>query len=760
MIEDQELRTLFKTECEEHLQSLDAGLLRLEQDPADSTTLEQMFRDAHSLKGAARMLGVMDIGQIAHRFEDILGAARHGKVTLTSQTVDRLYHGLDAIRKLVHEAVSGEASEIDLQAILADLADIEDALPADSPPPTSPEKTAQSPVPSASHTLPGQNGASELAPSAPAPPPPAIKYQLDTIRVEARKLDALMTQAGELSVTQLRIARRLAEVEELARLWEEWNRVHAAVGASRGKTNGTAVNGRARRAVPSDPRTSQRWRQMGMLLGRLRESIYLDSARLNLITNEIESGIQSIRMLPLSTLFNLFPRMVRDLAREQGKEVQLLIEGGETRADKRILEEMKDPLMHMLRNSIDHGLEPPDEREQHGKPRQATIRLRAYQTTNNIIIEVADDGRGLNTEAIARKAVQRGILHPDELAAMSPAQIHELIFASGLSTSDLITDISGRGVGMDVVRANVEQLKGTIHVESTPSQGTTFRVRLPITVATTRVLVVAAMERVYALPIEFVHTTQMVSEGEIFTIEGSETVTIEGKPISIARLADILETGSVPSEADPIGQEQAFPCVILSVNGIEVGLLVNELLGVQEVVLKPHNAILQRVRNVAGATILGAGEVCMVLNAHDLVKSVQRRPAHSIHTQRPTKKKRQLRLLLAEDSITTRTQEKRILEAAGYEVVTAVDGLDAYNKLNTQTFDALISDVEMPNMDGLTLTAKVRQNNQFQELPIILITSLASEADRKRGIEVGANAYITKSAFDQELLLSTLRRLI
>ena len=562
--------------------------------------------------------------------------------------------------------------------------------------------------------------------------------------MDTRILDMLMTQAGELAVTKTHIASRVSEVEEVEEIAE----------------------------------LGMRNAELTAKIQNLKSQIGADSARLDFIASKLEDGIRAIRLIPLSTIFNLYPRMVRDMAKGQSKEVELVIEGGETAADKRIIEEMKDPVMHMIRNSIDHGIESPEERERHGKPKVGTIRLRAYQTGDSIFIEVSDDGKGLDIEAIKRTAVKRKLCMEEEIAAMTPSRIEALIFRTGFSTSPFVTEVSGRGVGLDVVRENVERLKGTVSLETSPGAGCRFVVKLPLTLATVRVLIVEVNGRAYAIPVEYVETSRFVSNEEIFPVAGRKTISLDGQPVSIARLADLLQIRastlpSIPSRQgrggifapSPLagegrGEGEKSPCLILSVNNEKIGLLVDALVDEQEVVLKPHSAILKHVRNVSGATILATGEVCMVLNPPDIIRSIRKLEAPAAPERPVEEAARKKSVLLAEDSITTRTQEKRILEGAGYEVVTAVDGLDALNKLNSRTFDAVVSDILMPNMDGLTLTEKIRQDKRFKELPVILVTTLASDEDRKRGLEAGANAYIAKPAFDQKMLLEIVGRLI
>jgi len=715
MIEDKELRSLFKIESEERLQHLDDGLLRLEKTPSDQSLLEDLFREAHSLKGAARMLGLAEIQTLAHQLEDALGAARKGEAMLPPEAVAGMYPTLETIRRLVQIEI-GEPERADSEVPNAEL------------PPAAQPRVESTPAIS----------------QAAAPKPQA--FRIETIRVNPRKLDALLTQAGELTVTKIRIARRLTEMDELLDYCEEWGR---AVHSGQVSTN-------------AGEQIAQRLEPLQEMLDHLRGDAYEDSARLDFIADQLESGIRTLRLLPMSTLFGLFPRLVHDLARDQRKEVALVVEGEDTVADKHVLEEMKDPLMHMLRNAIDHGIEAPEPREQAGKPRAGTIRIKASQTPASIVIEVNDDGRGLDIEEIRRTALKRGMHSEEELAGMSVAQIQSLILMPGFSTSSLITDVSGRGVGLDVVRNNVERLKGTLQIESAPGKGLTLRAQLPISLATVRVLIAATSGHRYALPVEHVQFSRKVPLHELYAMEGRQTVSIDGHPVSVARLDELLgmaDTGmrNPDSSRNP---QNTVVCVILGVGEERFGLMVDDVVDELEVVLKPQSRLLKRVRNVSGATILETGEVCMVLNPHDLLKTLCKKSVSavpvSVDKTAPAKKV----LLLAEDSITTRTQEKRILEGAGYEVVTAVDGADAYNKLGTRSFAAVVSDIEMPNMTGLALTERIRADRKYAELPIILVTSLASAEDQRRGLEAGANAYVSKPSFDQRVLLDCLARLI
>jgi two-component system, chemotaxis family, sensor kinase CheA len=496
----------------------------------------------------------------------------------------------------------------------------------------------------------------------------------------------------------------------------------------------------------------------------MNNSGYDDTARLEIVSSDLESGIRNLRSLPMSTIFSLFPRTVRDLAKQLGKEVNLVVEGADTLADKQILEAIKAPISHLIRNAIDHGIESPQERQTQGKPAISQLRLHAYQTFNAVCIEIQDDGRGLDLNAIKQTALRQQLYSEAELAAMNTAQIQSMILAAGFSTRTSISEISGRGVGLDVVRANVEQLKGNLQIESTEGKGCLFRLILNTNLATTFVLMVEANQTIYALPLEYVQTMKTIAPKDIFEIEGSPTITFDGESVSIVWLTDLLglAKGSAPTP-NPYSEIKYFSCIIMQVGSERMGLLVDALLEQQQIVMKPQSKLLKRVRNIAGAMIRGNGEVCMVLNPQDLFKSArQRNLAIAVEelSLSPLSKPAKQKILLCDDSIPIRTQLQRILEGYGYDVTPAIDGKDGFEKLQMGHFDAVVSDVQMPNLDGLGLTAKIRQMPEYEELPVILVTTLASEEDKRLGTQAGANAYITKGDFDQRVLLDILRRLI
>src|SRR4028119_427524 len=730
MIQDEELRNLYKVASADHIQKIEAGLLHLEKNPLDRSQLEQLLREMHSLKGDSRMLGVKDAETLTHQMEDILGGVKRNERVLSPPVMNCLYHGLDAIRKIAQEAVTGQPAGVSVFHVLAQLmgADSSDELPQTQ------ETLAQSNGAASAQSIGEQPLVFKDAVQIKEPVEAAAEalalapdYQIDTIRVESQKLDKLLTQASELAVTKGRIGDRVAEIDKILALWEEWGR-EAFVSR-------LTFDELERRWQTSELQPLQnfynlletRLEQLGGLLNRLRTTTSEDNAKLETVANELESGIHSLRLLPFSTIFNLFPRTVRDLAKQQGKDVNLLLEGGDNTVDKRILEEMKDPLLHLLRNAIDHGIETPQERQSLGKPASATIRLRGYQVGSTVSIEVIDDGRGLDVEAIKQAAMSRGVRSPQELAEMSTAEIQALIFAPGFSTRTAVTEISGRGVGLDVVRSNVERLKGNIQVEFTPLRGCLFRITLNSSLSTTDALIVQVSQHPYAIPVGFVEAMQLVSPQEVFATDGTQTLPFQGESVTVTWLADLLGLPvKAPASTKALrAASKSIPCIILRIGSERLALLVDTIVEQQDIVLKPQSQLLKRIRNISGATILGTGEVCMVVNPPDLFKSA-RKAITSVTVRELTEQaKVKQKILLVEDSIPIRTQMKRILESAGYDVTAAVDGEDGFNKLRVGSFKAVVSDVQMPNLDGLGLTAKIRHFPEYKDLPVILVTTLA-----------------------------------
>ncbi|HHP7229929.1 MAG TPA: response regulator [Xenococcaceae cyanobacterium] len=746
-IEDDELRELYKIASTDHIDKIESGLLHLENHPDDQAKLEELLRATHSLKGDSRMLGVEEAEMLVHQMEDLLNEVRESQSLVSEGLCDRLYQGVDAVKKIAREAVTGEPSGVSLFHVVAQMMGAEEA---------GETETAEASKPAKVVATERQVVTSEKIPTNDAS---VVEHQIETVRVDFNKLDTLMEQAGELLATKMRLARRDQDVFHMAQLWEDWSR-NLSLNQSLFQELESRLTPEELAPLQQFEQINQRYlEQLGGFVTKLQTVVVEDNARLETVTNDLESGIRKLRVVPLSSIFNLFPRLVRDLGKQLHKKIDFQIEGGDTAVDKRILEEIKDPLTHLIRNAIDHGLETPEARASVGKSPTASLTLKGYQNANNIIIEITDDGKGLDIAQIRATALRRCAYTEAELESMSDEQIHSLIFAPGFSTRTEVSEISGRGVGLDVVRANVERLKGTIQVKSVPNQGCQFQIILPTSLSTIPVLLVEVNQTPYALPIDFLDKMVLIPKTDIFQLEGTPTISWNDEPLSVVWLADLLKL-SAPSNGSFV--QPTIPCVIIKVGSERLGLFVDDFLDQQNIILKPQSKLLQKIPNISGTTILSGGDVCMVLNPRDLLLTATQGTGFAsersqVLTQAPVKPK----VLLVEDSLPIRTQVKRILEGAGYDVTVAVDGLEGFKTIRAgKAFDAVVSDVEMPNLSGLEMTTRIREYAEYEELPIILVTTLAKEADKRKGAEAGANAYLTKGDFDQNLLLNTLKRLI
>jgi two-component system chemotaxis sensor kinase CheA len=490
-----------------------------------------------------------------------------------------------------------------------------------------------------------------------------------------------------------------------------------------------------------------------------------DQRSLRQMVDEHLNAMKQVLMLPVTTLVEVFPKLVRDLAREQGKEVDLVIRGAEIEIDKRILQELKDPLIHLLRNCVDHGLEKPETRAHQQKPARGTIALIiSAKDSRQVEMLISDDGAGIDVKHVRAAAIKAGVITDEAAEKLSPQETLALIFQSGISTSEIITNISGRGLGLAIVREKVEKLGGSVTVETFPGAGTTFRLRMPLTLATFRGVLVRACGQLFILPTIHVERTVRVHPDEIQTVEIRETIRFEGQVLALVKLGDVLglpvsTTGSDQNNDLSLATADHIAVLILVSAEKRIAVQVDEVLTEEEVLVKGLGKQLSRVRNISGATILGAGTVVPIINVADLMVSAVRPGAAALarFEKVPT---HIARIMVAEDSITARSLLKTILETGGFQVSTAVDGVDAYTQLVSGEFDLVVSDVDMPRMSGFELTSKIRGDKKLADLPIVLVTALESRRDRERGIEVGANAYIIKSSFSQNNLLKVIQRLL
>ncbi len=747
----------FRAELQDHLKTLNECLLALEKGPAEQDReklLADLFRAAHSIKGGAQAVGLPDIKTIAHCLEDVLGALQEGRLPSSPDLLDVLFAATDALEAAMAAQVKGErAPSRKMGDLLARLAAAARGDFGPAPSQAAPEREgADSPRAGADETAPP-----EVSQPGPSPAPqPARAGGDETIRVDTAKLDALMSSTGELVVAQMRLEQRLGELRALQQRVDDWQRSWRQVRGNYSRLARRDGHGAEVAALLDFLRRYDRgFHGLADGVDGLLRQLGRDCRTLKLLSKELPDVARRTRMLPVANVFDMFPRMARDLARERGKQVDLVIEGAETEVDRHVLEALKDPVTHLVRNAVDHGIEPPEKRQRAGKPPRGTVRLRAAHQGNNVVLEVADDGAGIDLEGVRRAALKAGALSAEEAADLDQARAVDLIFRPGLSTYSEPTDISGRGVGLDVVRQNVERLHGSIRVETASGRGTAFTLTLPLTLATSHVLLAETAGETVALPTAAVQRILRVEAAQVRSVEGKPVIQVEGRPVPLLSLARVLELEG--DERRPSADPKLL-AVIVRVGDRRAAFRVDRLHGTQEVIVKGLGPQLRGVRNLSGVTVLGSGKVVVILNPSDLLGSARATPVRP-EAFRPHVPPRR-RVLVVDDSITTRALEKSILQSAGYEVLAAADGQEAWALVQSESLDAVVADSKMPNMDGFALTEKVKGEDRYRELPVVLVTSLETPADKARGLQAGADAYITKSTFDQRELLATLERLM
>jgi two-component system, chemotaxis family, sensor kinase CheA len=793
------LLATFRVEADEHLKAMSAGLLELEKNPAadrQAEIIETVFREAHSLKGAARSVNLKEIESVCQPLESVLAALKSNKLAVSPPLFDLLYQAIDVLGDLLApDAGAPETRQTMLAQMIRQLDDALQGKFESTAKALQPEQQApavplyETPVEIApvEMSVPVEVAATAeaAAPVAMAAPSPAASLASATVRVSTQKLDAVMRQVEELLSPRLAAAQRARELREAVGSFALWKKQRAhmrpvlrtieryAEKTGKGNSNGAGLPKFPAQELPKLleylEAEQQFMKTLEERLLRLSKFAAHDWRALAGMSDSLLHDVKEMHLLPFFSMLEIFPRFTRELARDQGKLVELAIRGGEIEIDQRILEEMKDPLMHLLRNCIDHGIEQSALRQGKGKPPHGTITVAIVQKDGGKIeIMVADDGIGIDAAKVKAAACKLGLVSAEEAETLAEQEAQALIFQSGISTSPIITDISGRGLGLAIVREKVERLGGIVALESHQDGGTTFRITLPLMLATFRGVLVRAGEHSFVIPALNVERVARVAQQDIRTVENRATILLDGQAVALAGLGDVLELPNPVSpdrRATGKAPEQAT-VIVLGMGRERVAFRVDEILGEQEVLVKTLGAQLSRVRNVTGASVLGTGQVVAVLNVPDLLKSAVQRPTASPVTagksivDGKTEAAPRQSILVVEDSITSRALLKNILESAGYLVTTAVDGMDAYTTLKTGTFDLIVSDVEMPRMDGFDLTAKVRADKQLGELPVVLVTALGSREHRERGIDAGANAYIVKSDFDQSNLLEVVQRLI
>jgi len=750
----------FLGEAEDRIDALNEDLLALEtEDPGvRGAAVQRLFRSAHSLKGAARAVGLGAIESLCHRMEDLLAGVRDGTRALDKPLVDLCFAAVDAVATMTGKHAAGEQPDEALATTL--LARLDAAFAADQPPAEQlVEALAEEPVeepvddsvirsvPEPSHgASSGPTGNAEAEADADAACDPATEAAPDvarsspaTLRVAATRVESLLDESGELVLAHRRVDRRL---HALADITEQIKRQGGRLGGDRVST-----------AAGADG--AQRWQQVLLGLEAVVGELRRDERSLGRIAGRLNRTAQAVRMTPFASACRGLARVARDVASDEGKRVELTVEGGDVELDRFVVERLRDPLLHLVRNAVGHGLETPSEREAAGKPPIGRVTLRASLRGDTVQITVTDDGRGVDHEALRARAEASGLAIPDE-----DRQLEQILFQPGFTTAQRTTRFSGRGVGLDVVKSEVEALHGSIDLDAAPGGGCRFALMVPLTLTAIRALLVASGGRIFALPSATVIGLARIGRDDVRDLPTGQAIKYGERLVPLRHLGSLLGLGDAvmfPTQ----GKQQV---AIVGHAGATIALAVDELQAETEILVKELGPRLEGLDFVSGATVLEHGGIALILNAPALARTLERAAPPCAPVAGPDADDAPAgsgkRLLVADDSVTTRMLLIGVLEGAGYDVCAVPDGMAAWERLQRESFDLVVSDVEMPRMDGFGLTERLRSSAEHRALPLILVTGLEKEEQRLRGLAVGANAYLVKSGFESHSLLETIETLV
>ncbi|MDU9760561.1 chemotaxis histidine kinase/response regulator CheAY2 [Helicobacter pylori] len=782
----QEIMEDFLIEAFEMNEQLDQDLVELEHNPEDLDLLNRIFRVAHTIKGSSSFLNLNILTHLTHNMEDVLNRARKGEIKITPDIMDVVLRSIDLMKTLLvtirdtgSDTNNGKENEIEeavkqLQAITSqNLESAKETSGTKEAPqkevkeeakeeikenkakaPTTENPTSDNPLADEpdldyanmsaeeveaeierllnkrqeadkerraqkkQEAKPKQEVAPKTETKAKAKADteenkaPSIGVE-QTVRVDVRRLDHLMNLIGELVLGKNRLIRIYSDVEERydgEKFLEELNQVVSSISA---------------------------------------------------VTTDLQLAVMKTRMQPVGKVFNKFPRMVRDLSRELGKSIELIIEGEETELDKSIVEEIGDPLIHIIRNSCDHGIEPLEERRRLNKPETGKVQLSAYNEGNHIVIKISDDGKGLDPVMLKEKAIEKGVISERDAEGMSDREAFNLIFKPGFSTAKVVSNVSGRGVGMDVVKTNIEKLNGIIEIDSEVGVGTTQKLKIPLTLAIIQALLVGVQEEYYAIPLSSVLETVRISQDEIYTVDGKSVLRLRDEVLSLVRLSDIFKVDAI------LESNSDVYVVIIGLADQKIGVIVDYLIGQEEVVIKSLGYYLKNTRGIAGATVRGDGKITLIVDVGammDMAKSIKVNITTLMNESENTKSKNSPSdyvVLAIDDSSTDRAIIRKCLKPLGITLLEATNGLEGLEMLKNgdKIPDAILVDIEMPKMDGYTFASEVRKYNKFKNLPLIAVTSRVTKTDRMRGVESGMTEYITKP-YSGEYLTTVVKRSI
>lgn len=793
----QEILEDFLIEAFEMIEQLDQDLVELENRPEDLELLNRIFRVAHTIKGSGSFLNFSVLTHLTHHMEDVLNKARHGELTITPDIMDVVLESIDFMKKLLNAIRdTGTDANTGLDSDIANVVARLDAISKGESPqdiPASQETSTTQEAPQSQAPQEASNNAQE-----------EVDYSNMSPEEVEKEIERLLNQRQEEDKKKREEKRAKGELQDIQAPSEIEQTPNATPAAKAPESQKQPeVNATPAKQTEAKPQIKPRQEENKTLATSVEQTIRVDVKRLDslmnligelvlgknrlikiyndveeryegekfleelnqvvasvsMVTTDIQLAVMKTRMLPIGRVFNKFPRMVRDLSRELGKNIELVISGEETELDKSIVEEIGDPLVHLIRNACDHGIESKEERIAAGKKEQGTVELKAYNEGNHIVVEITDDGKGMDPATLKAKAIEKGIIGEREADTMTDREAYSLIFKAGFSTAKVVTNVSGRGVGMDVVKTNIEKLNGIIDVDSTYGEGTTLKLKIPLTLAIIQSLLVGVQEEYYAIPLASVIETVRISQDEIYTVENKSVLRLRNEVLPLVRLADIFGVDSVFDNS-----EQAY-VVVIGLAENKIGVIVDFLIGQEEVVIKSLGSYLKGTEGIAGATIRGDGRVTLIVDIAAMMQMAKQVKVSVTKLAQENEKKKEknspsdYNVLIVDDSMTDRAIMKKSLKPLGISVSEATNGMEALDivKNGDKAFDAILIDIEMPKMDGYTLAGEIRKYAKFKNLPLIAVTSRTSKTDRMRGVESGMTEYITKP-YSPEYLMNVVKR--
>ncbi|GAA8459512.1 chemotaxis histidine kinase/response regulator CheAY2 [Helicobacter pylori] len=795
----QEIMEDFLIEAFEMNEQLDQDLVELEHNPEDLDLLNRIFRVAHTIKGSSSFLNLNILTHLTHNMEDVLNRARKGEIKITPDIMDVVLRSIDLMKTLLvtirdtgSDTNNGKENEIEeavkqLQAITSQNLEGAKEGAKEAPKKESQEEAKKENIKENQENKAKSPTAKDFASDNPLADEPDLDYtNMSAEEVEA-EIERLLNKRQEAD--KERRAQKKQEAKQEVAPTKETPKTETPK-APKTETKAKAKADTEENKAPSigveqtvrvDVRRLDHLMNLigELVLGKNRliriygdveerydgekflEELNQVVSSISAVTTDLQLAVMKTRMQPVGKVFNKFPRMVRDLSRELGKSIELIIEGEETELDKSIVEEIGDPLIHIIRNSCDHGIEPLEERRRLNKPETGKVQLSAYNEGNHIVIKISDDGKGLDPVMLKEKAIEKGVISERDAEGMSDREAFNLIFKPGFSTAKVVSNVSGRGVGMDVVKTNIEKLNGIIEIDSEVGVGTTQKLKIPLTLAIIQALLVGVQEEYYAIPLSSVLETVRISQDEIYTVDGKSVLRLRDEVLSLVRLSDIFKVDAI------LESNSDVYVVIIGLADQKIGVIVDYLIGQEEVVIKSLGYYLKNTRGIAGATVRGDGKITLIVDVGammDMAKSIKVNITTLMNESENTKSKNSPSdyiVLAIDDSSTDRAIIRKCLKPLGITLLEASNGLEGLEMLKNgdKTPDAILVDIEMPKMDGYTFASEVRKYNKFKNLPLIAVTSRVTKTDRMRGVESGMTEYITKP-YSGEYLTTVVKRSI